>query len=166
LEQRNTGILKPISVSTPISFLSDNGYYDLVVELISSITYPSYGYMFNNPYENATTLWELWDAPFEGAEMNSRNHIMFGSIAAWFYSHLAGIDIQSNFLIIRPRMILEKKKYLLEKINCQLSTLYGLVHISYTRNENDTFTNSILLQITIPSNTKARIILEPLFPQA
>ena len=37
--------------------LSDNGYHDLALELVMSITYPSYGYMFNNPYENATTLW-------------------------------------------------------------------------------------------------------------
>jgi alpha-L-rhamnosidase len=158
-----TGI---ISTAQLFPLLSDNGYHDLAIELISSITYPSYGYMFNNPYENATTLWELWDAPLEGPEMNSRNHIMFGSIGAWFYSHLAGINIQSDFFIIRPKMISEQNKYLLDKIDCQLSTLYGLVHISYTRNENETFANSILLRITIPLNIKAKIIFEPLFLHA
>ncbi|UJR09426.1 hypothetical protein I4U23_013666 [Adineta vaga] len=158
-----TGI---ISTAQLFTVLSDNGYHDLSVELISSITYPSYGYMFNNPYENATTLWELWDAPFEGAEMNSRNHIMFGSIGSWFYTHLAGIEYQSDMIIIRPRMVSERKKYLLDRIHCQISTLYGLVDVSYTRNEKDTFSNSILLQITIPSNMKAKIIFEPLFPHA
>ncbi|CAF0783806.1 unnamed protein product [Adineta ricciae] len=158
-----TGI---ISTAQLFRVLSDNGYHDLSLELISSISYPSYGYMFNNPYENATTLWELWDAPFEGAGMNSRNHIMFGSVGSWFYSHLVGIDYQSDLIIIRPRMVSERKKYLLDRVACQLSTLYGLIHISYTRNENDTFANSILLRITIPSNTRSKLIFEPLFPHA
>jgi alpha-L-rhamnosidase len=157
-------------VSTGISstaqlfpLLSDNGQHDLAVELVSSITYPSYGYMFNNPYENATTMWELWDAPMEGPGMNSRNHHMFSSIGAWFYSHLAGIDFQSDLILIRPRMLSENKKQLLSKIDAQLSTLYGLVHVSYTRDEKDTFANSILLRVKIPTNANAKVILEPLF---
>ena len=53
---------------------------------------------------------------------------------------------------------------LLNKIDCQLSTLYGIVHVSYTRDERDTVSNSILLRITIPTNAKAKVIFEPLFP--
>jgi len=41
---------------------------------------------------SATTIWELWDAPSEGPGMNSRNHIMFGSVGSWFYSSLGGIN--------------------------------------------------------------------------
>ena len=100
--------------------LYDNGYHDRALELITSSTYPSYGYMFNNPYENATTLWELWNAPFEGPGMNSRNHIMYGSVGAWFYSHLAGIDLTSDLIIIQPRMASESKKHLLLKVDCQI----------------------------------------------
>ncbi|CAF3787848.1 unnamed protein product [Rotaria magnacalcarata] len=154
-----TGI---VSTAQLYPVLSDNGHHDLALELISSTTYPSYGYMFTNPYENATTIWELWNAPLTGPGMNSRNHIMYGSVGAWFYSHLAGIDVSSNMITIRPRMASEAKKYLLSKLDCQLSTLYGLIHISYTRDEHDTISNSILLHITVPTNTQARIILEPL----
>jgi hypothetical protein len=146
--------------------LSDTGFHDLALELVTSITYPSYGYMFNNPYENATTLWELCDAPFEGPGMNSRNHIMFGSIGAWFYSHLAGIDLTSDSLIIRPRMASESKKHLLPKVDCQLNTLHGLVHVAYTRDEHDLAANSIRLRLNIPANAQARVIFEPLFPGA
>ncbi|CAF1125713.1 unnamed protein product [Adineta steineri] len=146
--------------------LSDNGYHDLALELISSITYPSYGYMSNNPYENATALWEIWNAPFEGPEMNSRNHIMYGSIGAWFYSHLAGIEFTSNTIVIRPRMASESKKHLLRKVDCQLSTLHGLVHVAYTRDEPDLVSNSIRFRLTIPANTQARVIFEPLFSGA
>jgi alpha-L-rhamnosidase len=127
--------------------------------MISSTTYPSYGYMFTNPYENATTLWELLNAPFLGP-MSSRNHIMYGSVGAWFYSHLAGIDPSSNEIIIRPRMVSETRKHLLTKLDCQLSTLHGLVHISYTRDERDTISNSILLRVSIPPNTEGRIVFE------
>jgi alpha-L-rhamnosidase len=159
----STGI---IGTAQLYPLLSDNGYHDLALELITSITYPSYGYMFNNPYENATTLWELWDAPFEGPEMNSRNHIMFGSVGAWFYSHLAGIDLTSDSIIIRPRMVSESKKHLLLKVDCQLNTLHGLVHVAYTRNEHDLVANSIRLRLYIPANVQARVIFEPLFPDA
>jgi hypothetical protein len=34
-----------------------------------------------------------------------------------------------------------------------LSTLYGLIHVSCTRDERDTVANSILLRVTIPPNT-------------
>ena len=158
-----TGI---VSTAQLYPLLSDNGQHDLAMELITSITYPSYGYMFNNPYENATTIWELWDAPFEGPGMDSRNHHMFGSIGAWFYSHLAGIDFQSDLIVIRPRMVSEEKKHLLDKIDCQLSTLYGLVHVSYTRRQPQTFANSILLKVSIPSNAQAHVVFEPLFSGA
>jgi alpha-L-rhamnosidase len=158
-----TGI---VSTAQIFPLLSDNGHHDLAVQLASTITYPSYGYMFNNPYENATTMWELWNAPFEGPGMNSRNHHMFSPIGAWFYSHLAGIDFQSDLIVIRPRMLSENNKHLLTKIDSQLSTLYGLVHVSYTRDERDTFAKSILLRVSIPSNAQAQVIFEPLFPGA
>lgn len=152
-----------VSIGQLFPLLSDNGYHDLALELISSTTYPSFGYMFSNPYENATTLWEEWDIPVPGPGTASRNHIMFGSVGAWFYTHLAGIDVSSNTITIRPRMVSEQKKYLLPKLHCQLSTLYGLVEVSYTRDEHDTNPNSILLRVTIPSNTNAQIMFEPLF---
>ena len=146
--------------------LSDNGQHDLAVQLISTLTYPSYGYMFSNPYENATTMWELWDAPNEGPGMNSRNHHMYASIGAWFYSHLGGIDPQSDLILIHPRMVSEDKKHLLSKVDCQLSTLYGVVHVTYTRDARDTITNSILLRVTVPTNARAKVVFEPLFPGA
>lgn len=119
--------------------------------------------MFTNPFENATTIWELWNAPFEGSGMNSRNHIMYGTIGTWFYSHLAGIDLSPDLITIRPRMASEAKKHLMAKLDCKVSTLHGLVHVSYTRDNQQTATNSILLHVTIPPNARARVMFEPLF---
>ena len=42
-------------------------------------------------------------------------------------------------------MMSEEKKHLLNKINYQLSILYGLVHVSYAPDEKSIFANSILL---------------------
>jgi alpha-L-rhamnosidase len=156
----STGI---VSTAQMYPVLSDNGHHDLALEMISSTTYPSYGFMFTNPYENATTIWELWDSALEGPGMNSRNHHMFAAVGAWFYSHLAGIDHSSDIITIRPRMASEAKKHLMAKLDCQLSTLYGLVHVSYTRDERDTVGNSILLRVTVPPNAQARVVFEPLF---
>ena len=158
-----TGI---VSTAQVFPLLSNNGHHDLAVQIASLTTYPSYGYMFNNPYENATTIWELWDAPMQGPGINSRNHHMFSSIGAWFYSHLAGINFEPNKIILQPKMLTEENKHLMLKINCQLSTLYGLVQISYTRDEQDTLKNSIRLRVTIPANVNAELIFEPLFPGA
>jgi hypothetical protein len=58
--------------------------------------------MMRKEYENATTVWEEWNTPFPGPGMSSRNHPMFGSVGAWFYTHLAGIDLSSNMITIRP----------------------------------------------------------------
>lgn len=152
-----TGI---VGTSEVYPLLSDNGYHDIAMQLITSVSYPSYGYMFNNEYENSTTLWELWDAPFQGPQMNSRNHIMFGSVGQWFYSHLAGFNLQSNLILIRPKMISEDLKDLLLSIDCQLDTQYGLLRLSYTR---DQIPNSIIIRVTIPVNIQAKLIFEPLF---
>ncbi|MBU1187109.1 MAG: family 78 glycoside hydrolase catalytic domain, partial [Acidobacteria bacterium] len=64
------------------------GRNTLAYELASQTTYPSWGYMI---VSGATTLWELWQNK-TGPEMNSHNHPMFGSVGAWFYRALAGIN--------------------------------------------------------------------------
>ena len=72
--------------------LSDNGYADLAFQLVTQTTYPGWGYMVK---EGATTMWERWEYLTETG-MNSQNHIMLGSVDAWFYRFLAGIQIDSS----------------------------------------------------------------------
>eukprot|EP00026_Physarum_polycephalum_P001347 Phypoly_transcript_01348.p1 GENE.Phypoly_transcript_01348~~Phypoly_transcript_01348.p1 ORF type:complete len:1101 (+),score=156.84 Phypoly_transcript_01348:66-3368(+) len=68
------------------------GRDDIALQLAENVDYPSWGYMVVNPTEPATTLWELWQTPSGSPDMDSRNHIMFGSVGDWFYKALAGID--------------------------------------------------------------------------
>jgi hypothetical protein len=44
--------------------------------------------------------------------------------------------------------------------------LYGIVQVSYTRDERDTGSNSILLRVSIPPNIQSRVMFEPLFTGA
>lgn len=73
--------------------LTTNQRSDIGVQLNQQTTYPSIGYMIQGPGnpEPATTVWELWDSDVEGPGMNSRNHIMFGSVGAWLYKSFLGL---------------------------------------------------------------------------
>jgi len=90
--------------------LSATGHSDIALQLAENTDYPSWGYMIRNTIEPATTLWELWDSPAEGPGMNSRNHIMFGSVGNWFYKSLGGIlqtetSIGFNEIVIDPFIV-------------------------------------------------------------
>jgi hypothetical protein len=67
------------------------GRGDIAVELALQVDYPSWGWMFVNPQEKATTIWELMDAPQEGPGMNSRNHHMYSSISQHVVEAFGGV---------------------------------------------------------------------------
>jgi hypothetical protein len=84
--------------------LTTNGHSEVGIALNQQVTYPSFGYMIQgagNP-EPATTVWELWDSPTEGPGMNSRNHIMFGSVSSWFYKALLGFSPNVATIAVGP----------------------------------------------------------------
>jgi len=61
-------------------------------------SYPSWGYMIDN---GATTVWERWEV-LRGLGMNSHNHLMLGTVDAWFYRTIAGIiPIEAGWKTIR-----------------------------------------------------------------
>src|SRR2546430_17278766 len=49
----------------------------------------SWGYMLS---KGATTWWERWNGDTGDPAMNSYNHYAFGSVDAWVYRYVAGID--------------------------------------------------------------------------
>jgi len=127
--------------------------HDLAITIATQITYPSYGYMFNNPYENATTLWELWDAPFEGPGMNSRNHIMFGAIGAWFYRSLAGIKPNGLKVIeISPGPVGPNSE--LTEVKASYDSMKGLISVYWKKTSQ-----ALLLNVVIPHGALGRIIV-------
>ncbi len=90
--------------------LSRNGRTDVAYTLLNQTTWPSWLYPVT---QGATTIWERWDGwteenGFQSAEMNSFNHYAYGSIGAWLYTTVAGIDIDPaqpayKHAILRPQ---------------------------------------------------------------
>ncbi|CAF0862383.1 unnamed protein product [Rotaria sp. Silwood1] len=113
-----TGI---IGTAALFPVLSDAGYHDLAVTVATQTTYPSFGFMFNNDVQNATTNWETFHALLKGfGGTDSLNHHMFNSIGAWFYRYLAGVQLDGfvEDLIIHPRLTRQ-----LMNIEAELPTL-------------------------------------------
>ena len=83
-------------VGTPwlLPVLCGSGRVDLAYTLLLRRTYPGWLYEVEN---GATTIWERWnsiepDGSMNKDGMNSLNHYAYGSIAAWMYRSMAGIQ--------------------------------------------------------------------------
>ncbi|MCX8170833.1 MAG: glycoside hydrolase family 78 protein [Candidatus Bathyarchaeota archaeon] len=143
----NCGI---VGVKYLFDVLTRYGYIDVAYKIVTQTTYPSWGYMVR---EGATTLWERWEY-LTNSGMNSHNHIMLGSIDAWFYKALAGINADISKpgfekIIIKPHVPSD-----LKYAGASLKTIRGLV-ISKWRRDN----NSITLEVKIPVNSKGEVYI-------
>jgi alpha-L-rhamnosidase len=141
----NTGI---VGTRYILDTLTEYGRADLAYKLVNQTTYPSWGYMIR---KGATTLWERWEY-MAGASMNSHNHIMFGSVDAWFYKALAGININTSYpgfkrVIIKPHIVGN-----LSHVSASINTIRGLVSSSWRKEDN-----SLIVSVTLPVNTEGSI---------
>jgi alpha-L-rhamnosidase len=139
-----------IGVKYLLPLLTRMGRSDLAYELATQTTYPSWGYMVEN---GATTLWELWENK-TGPAMNSHNHPMFGSLGAWFYQALAGIDNQPGsagyeHIRIEPRIVRD-----LTWASGTVRTVRGTVSSSWTHAPS-----AVSLEVEIPVNSDAQVVL-------
>lgn len=126
--------------------LTRMGYVDLCYTLITQKTYPSFGYMLES---GATTLWERWEAG-TGGGMNSQNHAMYGSISAWFYKYLAGINpIMPGYKVFYIKPYIPNK---LQFVNASVETVYGIISSRWEKK-----INYLHMSVKIPFNTYAII---------
>ncbi|MGH7996000.1 MAG: glycoside hydrolase family 78 protein [Opitutaceae bacterium] len=126
--------------------LTEHGHADLAFRIATQKTYPSWGYMLAN---GATTLWERWEDLTEGG-MNSHDHPMMGSVSAWFYKYLAGIQPAApgfKRFTVRPYIVRG-----LTWVRASYRTGYGEIRSEWM-NENGVFT----LKVGVPVNTSATI---------
>ena len=134
--------------------LSKNGRLDMAYTLLNQKTWPSWLYSVT---QGATTIWERWDGwtedrGFQDPGMNSFNHYAYGSIGAWMYNTVAGIDIDPKqpgykHSILRPQLDGN-----LTSACGQLKTPYGEL-VSNWKLENGTFD----WEVVIPPNTTATV---------
>ncbi len=89
--QARDGHLSTGFLGTPFLLfaLADHGRADVAYQLLLNDTYPSWGYMLS---KGATTWWERWNGDTGDPAMNSYNHYAFGSVLAWVYRRVVGID--------------------------------------------------------------------------
>jgi alpha-L-rhamnosidase len=136
--------------------LSENGRLDIAYALLNQKSWPSWLYAVT---QGATTIWERWDGwtednGFQDPAMNSFNHYAYGSIGAWLYNTVAGIEIDPTqpgykHIIVRPQPGGE-----LTSACGKLKTLYGELVSEWTI-ENQVFS----LTVVVPPNTTATLYL-------
>lgn len=141
----NTGI---VGTRYLLDVLTKYGEVELAYRIASQDTYPSWGYMIR---EGATTVWERWEY-LSGGGMNSHNHIMFGSVDAWFYKVLAGINVDPagpgfRKVIIRPHPVKD-----LKYVSASVRTVKGTISSSWSN-----LTGSLSLKVSLPTNTQAKV---------
>lgn len=119
---------------------------DVAYDLATRTTYPSWGYMISN---GATTVWELWQK-----QMYSQNHPALGSVGAWFYRALGGINVDSGgagyrHIRIQPQVVGD-----LGWASATIETLRGAVSCSWTKSPH-----RVTLDVNIPVNSDAKIVM-------
>ncbi|WP_426790588.1 family 78 glycoside hydrolase catalytic domain [Sphingobacterium sp. WOUb80] len=132
------------------------GYNDVAYDLLMQENYPSWLYPVKM---GATTIWERWDGikpdgSFQTPDMNSYNHYAYGAIGDWMYRTIAGINSVAADPGYKTIVIAPKPGGKLTKASAELETMYGIVKSAWVL-EN----NILKLEVTIPANTKAKIVL-------
>jgi alpha-L-rhamnosidase len=122
-----------------LDVLTENGFGDVAYKVAAQRTYPGWGYMVE---EGATTLWERWEK-ITGGGMNSHNHIMLGSVDAWFYRVVAGLScLEPGWKRIRfAPPVFEG----LDSARASVRSVQGIASISWQTNED-----SLSINVTIP----------------
>ena len=148
----DTGILGTRYI---LDVLTEAGQADIAWRMATQKSYPGWGYMIA---EGATTLWERWEK-LTGHAMNSQNHIMLGSIDAWFYRVLAGLSPLLpgwKAVRVRPHVLGD-----LEFVEARLETVSGTVAASWRRSGND-----LVLDVALPPGATGEVHVPLLRPGA
>ncbi len=143
----NTGIL---GTKYMIEMLTQRKRSDIAYMIVTQQDHPSWEYMLRN----STTLTEEWDPGKPGETHGSGNHVMFGSVDAWFYRTLAGINIDERHPGYEKTVI---KPYFpddLNYVNASVRTIRGIISSSWQRGNG-----SLILSVTIPVNSTAEVWL-------
>jgi alpha-L-rhamnosidase len=130
-----------------VETLVKNGQSQLLFEMNARNDVPGYGFQLKR---GATSLTESWAAN----EISSNNHLMLGHLMEWFYASLGGIRQEENStayksIVIKPEIVGN-----LTSAKTSFKSPYGEIRSQWTKTGN-----SIILNLTIPSNTTALVYL-------
>ncbi|MDB4583596.1 glycoside hydrolase family 78 protein [Draconibacterium sp.] len=124
--------------------LAQFGRSDVAWDIINQKTYPSW----NDMMSKYTTTCEFWTLK------QSKNHVMMGSIDAWFYKYITGIQLDKNnpaysVFTVKPTILKG-----LEFANAELETIKGTVSSSWKKEAGE-----LTLNVTVPFNTTANVFV-------
>ena len=136
--------------------LANHGRSDVAYRLLLNETYPSWGYMLS---KGATTWWERWNGDTGDPAMNSYNHYAFGSVLAWVYRSVAGIDTSTGGTGYREIVVHPYLDASLTSARGEYDSAYGHIVSSWKGTPAGPFS----LDLTIPANSSARVFL-PVIP--
>lgn len=131
-----------------LSALTQLGRADVASQIVTQKTFPGWGYMLE---KGATTLWEVWDF---SDDIYSHNHSMFGTVSAWFFTALAGIQpdpeaIGFNNIVLKPHLTSD-----LTWVKATYDSMRGEIKSNW-RIEDSNFH----WDVVIPPNVSARVYL-------
>ncbi len=138
-----------------LDVLTANGAAETAFRAATQKSYPGWGYMIA---EGATTLWERWEK-LTGHAMNSQNHIMFGSVDAWFYRTLAGLAPLLpgwKALRVRPHVLGG-----LASVEARLETVAGRIRSAWKKADG-----VFSLEVRVPVGASGEVHLPLLWPGA
>jgi alpha-L-rhamnosidase len=126
-----------------IDALTQNNRADVAYQLVNQTGYPSWAHMLEG---GRTTLSEFWDLH------GSHNHVMMGSIDAWFYRTLAGIQPDENqpgfeHIVIGP-YIPESLSF----VRASVQTVRGRVSVGWSKRNG-----ALALEVAIPVGCTATV---------
>lgn len=130
--------------------LTASGYVDAACAIASQETYPSWGYMLAN---GATTLWERWEKA-TGGGMNSHNHPMLGSVGAWLYRAVAGIQADPSGPGFERFAVCPNIAGGLTFARAALDTMRGTIQSAWQINDG-----KLHLDLTVPTGSRAAVKL-------
>ena len=128
--------------------LSRHGRSDIAYDVVANRGFPGWGYMLDN---GATTLWEHWAL---SDNTYSHNHPMFGSVSAWFFNWLGGIQPDADTVAfdrfsIRPQLVDE-----LDWVKCRYDSIRGPIVCNWMRQEK-----MVAVVIEVPTGATASVYL-------
>jgi alpha-L-rhamnosidase len=136
-----------------LDVLTRSGEAETAYKVATQKSYPGWGYMIE---EGATTLWERWEK-LTGSSMNSQNHIMLGSIDAWFYRTIGGLTpLEPGWrkFRVKPHVLGD-----LTSAEAGLKTVRGPVRSAWTKEES-----SFSFEVLVPIGATASVHIPELYP--
>jgi alpha-L-rhamnosidase len=124
--------------------LAQMGHADVAWNIINQKTYPSW----NSMMEKYTTMCEFWTLK------QSKNHVMMGSIDAWFFKYIAGIQFVENnpaftSFVIKPNLLKG-----LSYAKAGTETIRGKIAVDWQKQPG-----KFVLNVEVPFNTTALVYI-------